>query len=102
MPTIYDLGIERPKLDAETTYLEKNNIDESIRQNIRKNDVYKLFMYKIYNVIVGQTNEQLQEKPASEYTFRVVKTYQDPIGYLMILKRLCFSNQSNQNPIRTL
>ena len=49
-----------------------------------------------------QTNEQLQEKAASDATFQAVKTYQDPIGYLMILKRICFSNQSKQHPIRSL
>ena len=52
--------------------------------------------------MVGQTNEQLQEKAASDATFQAVKTEQDPIGYLMILKRICFSNQSKQHPIRPL
>ena len=59
-------------------------------------------MHKIYNMIVGQTNEQLQEKAASDATFQAVKTDQYPIGYLMILKRICFSNQSKQHPIRSL
>ena len=58
-------------------------------------------MHKIYNLIVGQTNEQLQEKAASDATFQAVKTDQDPIGYLMIPKRICFSNQSEQHPIRS-
>ena len=57
MPTITELGTERPKKDGEMTYLEKKNIDESIRQNLRKKDVYKSDMHKIYNLIVGQTNE---------------------------------------------
>ena len=70
------------------TYLEKNNIDEVIRQNLRKKDVYKSDMHKIYNLIVGQTNKPLQEKAASDATFQAVKTDQDPIGYLMILKRI--------------
>ena len=59
-------------------------------------------MHKIYNLIVGQTNEQLQEKTLSDATFQVVKTDRDPIGYLMILKKICFSNQSKQHPIRSL
>ena len=59
-------------------------------------------MNKIYNLIVGQTNEQLQEKAESDATFQAVKTDRDPIGYLMILKRICFSNQSKQHPIRSL
>ena len=59
-------------------------------------------MHKIYNMIVGQTNKQLQEKAASDATFQAVKTDQYPIGYLMILKRICFSNQSKQHPIRSL
>ena len=37
-------------------YLKKNNIDEAILQKLRKKDVYKSDMYKIYNIIVGQTN----------------------------------------------
>ena len=45
-------------------------------------------MNNIYNLIVGKTNEQLQEKTASDATFRAVKTDQDPIDYLMILKRI--------------
>ena len=44
------------------TYLENNNIDEAIRQKLRKKDVYESDMHNIYNLIVGQTNEQLQEK----------------------------------------
>ena len=69
MPTITDLCIERPKADGELTYLEKNNIKEAIRQKLRKKDVYESDMHKIYNLIVGQMNEQLQEKAASDATF---------------------------------
>ena len=56
MPTITDLGTGHPKPDGEMTYLEKKNIDEAIRQNLRKKDVYESDMHKIYNLIVGQTN----------------------------------------------
>ena len=72
------------------TYLEKKNIDEAILQKLRKKDVYKSDMHKIYNLIVGQTNEQLQEKAASDATFQTVKTERDPIGYLIILKKIYF------------
>ena len=51
-------------------------------------------MHKIYNIIAGQKNKQLQKKAASDATFQVVKTDQDPIGYLMILNRIGFLNQS--------
>ena len=34
MPTITELGAERPKIDGEMTYLEKKNIDEAIRQKL--------------------------------------------------------------------
>ena len=102
MPTINELGTERPKTDGKMTYLEKKNIDEAIRQKLRKKDVYKSDMHKIYNLIVCQTNEQLQEKAASDATFQAVKTDRYPIGYLMILKKICFSNQSEQHPIRSL
>ena len=56
MPTITFLGIELPKTDREMTYLEKKNIDETIRQELRKKDVYKSDMHNIYNLIVYQTN----------------------------------------------
>ena len=102
MPTITDLGIELPKIDGEMTYFKKKNIDEAIRQKLRKKDVYESGMHNIYNLIVCQTNEQLQEKAASYATFQAVKTDQDPIGYLMILNRICFSNQYEQCPIRSL
>ena len=64
MKTIPDSGIERPKTYAEITYTDKKNIDEDKRQNLRKKDAYDSDMHKIYNLIVGQTNEQLQEKAA--------------------------------------
>ena len=51
------------------TYLDKNNIDEAIRQNLRKKDVYELDMQNIYNLTVGQKNEQQQEKAVSDATF---------------------------------
>ena len=34
----------------------KKNIDGSIRQNLRNKDFYELYIYKIYNIIAGQTN----------------------------------------------
>ena len=45
-------------------------------------------MHNIYILIVGQTNEQLQEKAASDATFQMVMTGRDPIGYIIILKKL--------------
>ena len=80
MYTDTDLGIKRPKTDGDMTYLDKKINDEAIRQKLRKKDVYKSDMYKIYNLIVGQTNKQLQEKAASDATFQAVKTDQYPIG----------------------
>ena len=59
MPTITDLGDERPKTDGEINYLERDNIDEAIQQNMRKKDFCESDMHNIYNIIVGQTNEQL-------------------------------------------
>ena len=59
-------------------------------------------MHKIYNLIVVQKNEQSQENPASDVTFQAVKTDQDPIGYLITLKRICFSNKSEKHPICSL
>ena len=95
MPTITELGTERPKTNGEMTHLEKKNIDEAIRQKLWKKDVYKSDMHKIYSLVVVQTNEQLQEKAALYATFQVVKTDRDPIGYLMILKKIFFQTNSN-------
>ena len=69
MSTITDLGTECPKIDGGMTYLQKKNIDEAIRQNLRKKNVYESEIHKIYNLIVVQANEQLQEKAASYTTF---------------------------------
>ena len=74
MPTITELGTERPKTDEEMTYPEKKNIDEAIRQKLRKKDLYESDMHKIYNLIVVQTNEQLHEKAALDDTFQAVNT----------------------------
>ena len=81
-------------MDMEMTYLENKTIDEAVCQKLRKKDVYKTYMHKIYNLIVGHKNEQLQEKAASDATFQTFNTSLDPIGYLMILKKLLFSDQS--------
>ena len=102
MPTITDVGTERPETDGEMTYLKKKNIDEAIHKNMRKKDIYKSDKQKIYNLIVGETNEQLQEKAASNATFQAVKTDRYPIGHLMVLKRICFSSQSEKHPTRSL
>ena len=101
IPTISYLGIEQPKIDSEITYLDKNNIDESIQKNLSKKDVYESDTHKIYNLILVQTHEKLQEKAALDATFKAVKDDQEPIGYMMILKRLCFLIQSEQHPIRS-
>ena len=42
------------------TYFKKKNIDEAIRQKLRKKDVYESGMHNIYNLIVRQKNKQLQ------------------------------------------
>ena len=83
-------------------YIEKNNTDESIRQKLGNKDVYESDMHKIYNLIMGQTNKQLQEKAQLDAIFQAIKTHRDLIGYLLILKRICFSNQSEQHPICSL
>ena len=70
-------------------------------KNLRKKYVYESDMHKIYNIIVGQRNEQLQEKAASDDTFQVVNTDWDPITYLIIPKKLFSSNQYYQQPIRS-
>ena len=51
MPIITDLVTKRPKTDGEMTYLEKNNIDEAIRQKLRKKDVYESDMHKIVYLV---------------------------------------------------
>ena len=84
------------------TLWENKNINEAIRQKLRKKYIYEPDIHNIYNLLVVQTNEQLQEKIASDATFQAVKTDQDTIGYLMILKRIYFSNQSEQQPTRSL
>ena len=69
MPTILDSDIDIPKTDAEMTYPEKKKINEAIRQNMRNKNVYKSDTHTIYNIIVRQTNEKLQEKVALDATF---------------------------------
>ena len=59
-------------------------------------------MHKIYNIIVGQTNGRLQKKAALYATFQAVKTDRYLVGYLIILKSICFSNHSEQHLIRSL
>ena len=95
MPIIIpDMGVERPKTDAEITYPKNKNTNEAIRHKLRKKEVYETYMHNIYNIIVVQPNNQIQEKAASDATFQAVKTGRENIGYLKILKKLCFSNQS--------
>ena len=60
-----DTGVQHPKMDSEMTYLKNNNIDDSIYQKLRKKYVYETDMHNIYKFILGQKNEQLQEKAAS-------------------------------------
>ena len=84
------------------TYLDKKNINEATHQKLRNNYVYESDMHKIYNLIVGQTNEQLQWKATPDDTLQAVKYDRYPIGYLIILNMLCFSNKSKQKPIRSL
>ena len=56
---------------------------------MRNKDVYEIDMHNIYNIIVVQTNDQLQEIATSSSTLQAFKTGQDHIGYLLILKKLC-------------
>ena len=75
MPTIVpDMGVECLNNDVEITYLENKNIDEAIHQKLRKKYVYETDMHMIYNIIVGHTRNQLQEKVASDANFHVVNT----------------------------
>ena len=48
IPTIIpETGVERPKMDTDTAYLKNNNIDEAVRQKLRKKDVYDTEMHNI-------------------------------------------------------
>ena len=60
--------------------LKENNINKSIYQKLSNKDEYETNMHKIYNLIVGQNNEQFQDKAESDTTFWSVKKDQDPIG----------------------
>ena len=62
------------------SYPENKNIDEAIRQKMKESDVYETYMHKIYNIIVLQTNEQLQEKEASDTTLQAVKSSRYTMG----------------------
>ena len=53
-----DTGSKRPKTDTKMTYLKKKNTSDSIRQKLRKRDKYDTNMYKMYNLVVGKTNEK--------------------------------------------
>ena len=75
IPTIIpDTGAERPKTGREMTYTRKKNIDEAIRQKLSNKDVYETYMHNIYNIIVGQKNEKLQEKAARDASFQGFKS----------------------------
>ena len=101
IPTIIpDTGFECPKTDVEMNYLENKSTGKAIHQKLRKKDIYKTDMHNIYNLIVGQTNEQLQEKEASDATLHEIKTGKYPIGYPMILRKIYFSNKYEKHPIR--
>ena len=99
---VLDTCFESTKTDMEITYPGKKTIDETICKKLMNMDSYKIDMHKIYNLIVGQTNEQLQDKASLQATFQAVKTVRYTIGYLMILNKLCSSNQSEQHPIHSL
>ena len=74
IPTIIpETGSEHPKTDGEIKYIKKKNIDEAIRQKIRNKDVYETDMHNIYNFIVDQKKDKLQEKWDLEATFQAVK-----------------------------
>ena len=75
-----DTGFEHPKADVEITYIKNNNIYEAICHKLRNKDMYETSMYKIYNIIVGPTNKQLQVEAASDATFQEVRAGRDPIG----------------------
>ena len=47
IPTITDSDIELSKKNVEMNYLDKKNTGKAIRQNMRKKDVYELYMHKI-------------------------------------------------------
>ena len=95
-------GAKHPKTGVEMTYLENKSIDRDICQKLMKKDIYEKDMHNIYSLIVGQTNKQLHKKVALESTTQAVKTGQEPIGYIMIPKKLFFSNQYDQHPISSL
>ena len=100
--TITDLVTEITKTYSQMTYLWKKNTNETTHQYLRNKDVYESDIHNIYNIIVGQTHEQLQQKATPDDTFQAVKYDRYPIVYLIILNRLCFSNKSQQQPIRSL
>ena len=63
IPTILpDTVTKGPKTDMKMVCLIKKSIEESLHKKLSIKDVYETDMHKIYNLIVGQINDQLQEK----------------------------------------
>ena len=56
------------------TNLEKKNTNELIRHKLRMEDVYETDIHNIYNLIVVQTNDQLQEKVSPKPTLQAINT----------------------------
>ena len=83
-----DTGCKRPKTDSKMAYLENKDTNEVIYKKLSKRDEYETDMNIIYNLIVGHTNEQIQEKAESDATFHTVKASRYPIGYMNILKNI--------------
>ena len=54
IPTIIpDTVVKRPKTETHMTYLERNNINEAIRQKLMKKDVYETDMQKYLKYYCG-------------------------------------------------
>ena len=77
---IPDTGADHPKTYVQMSYLKNKINGEAICQELRKEDIYGKDIHKIYNLMLGQKNKQIQEKAASDATFQAVNTFRDPIG----------------------
>ena len=81
IPTIIpDTGVKHPYTDADMNYLKKKNNGKDTHQKLRNKYLYETNMHKIYNIIVGQTDEQIQDKTVFDDILQVIKTGQYLIG----------------------
>jgi hypothetical protein len=78
------------------TYVQKTILSGPIKEYLYETKKFEQDMAKIYSTIHGQRTDAMVHKLTTDQDYKAVKDSSNPIGLLKLIKKICYSYQTEQ------